>query len=135
MQIQIDAACVDLTEEGDEVLEGSSEAIYRPAGDEVDLPSRHHRHQPVVAGALVTSFGPRDAFIAKDLDDLPSEPLTDDEQFPALVLDGLRVRAHTEIQGYALGHSKSVSQFWKASSSSFSSVILRVADEMRGMRQ
>jgi hypothetical protein len=46
------------TEETDEVLEGSAEAIDRPRCDEVEFSRRNTLAYPVECGALVTPFGP-----------------------------------------------------------------------------
>ena len=113
MNVKIDAAIIDLAEEGDEVLERTTKAIDGPASDEVDLFPRHHGHEPIICGTLIPTLGSRDTFIGQPLDDDPAHALGDGIEFTKLVRDRLSVSAHPCVDRDPLAHGWIIP--WRAS--------------------
>lgn len=89
MKIQSDAKLIHLIHKLDEGLNGPSQAVYRPAGDEVESASVCVFDEGIKLWAFGTIFGTRDAFIAVAADDFPSTSLGNLPEFKKLIFDGL----------------------------------------------
>ena len=76
----------------------------RPGRYEVNLAARDRLQQLVVGRALVAALGPRDARVLEDLHHVPTRPLRNLLQLPALVAGGLVLRANPEVDADPLGH-------------------------------
>ena len=105
MEVEVHASRIEVTEQGDEVLERPTEAADAPACDHVELFAGDAFHQGIEARSLLSSLGSAYAFISEGGDDVPSETFASQPQVSKLVLDGLTVsRGNTAIKCNALAH-------------------------------
>jgi hypothetical protein len=110
MQIQFAPGGLELGQEADQVLKGSTEAIHGPSGDHIDFAPCDCSTEPVETGPGLTAFGATDAFVAVGRDHMPAMALCGFEQFSGLVGDGLFAGRDPKIQ----------SRFWMAKTNTLS---------------
>ena len=117
MQVKIDTTGIEITEQGDEMLERPTKAADAPRRDHVELAPGNPLHQRIESGTLISALGSRDAFVAVGGDDVPPEPFGGEPQVTKLILDGLAIGGrYSAVDRNALDHGVMVSQIAEPSS-------------------
>src|SRR5262249_10592937 len=89
MQIKFGAACMNLAQESDEILQRSPEPIDGPGHDDVEPAAGRIPTQAGESGGLVAALWTARGVIRVDLHDLVTEALGYSPKFPLLVVRGL----------------------------------------------
>jgi hypothetical protein len=104
VEAEINTPCIDLVEEGDEVLERAAQAVCGPRRDDVELLARNASMHLVEARALITPLRAADALVGEGRNNSPAESVGYGLEVPKLVLDRLAVCGDSGVNGNALGH-------------------------------
>jgi hypothetical protein len=76
-EIEVAPNSVELAEKADEILQRSTNPVYRPRRYDIDLATHYLVQKPIELRPFVAAFGAANAFIGKFVSDDPSLPATD----------------------------------------------------------
>ena len=101
VQIEVDAARVQLGEERHEVRHRAADTVHAPGRHHIQLTAGDRSHQLVEAGPAIAPFGTGDAGILEHGSDRPAGSLGDSLELATLVGSGLLARRNTQVKGNA----------------------------------